>query len=53
MLLLSGFVDNECGSLGFLLGNLLGFDCGGEFGREGKVLEQQVSIGKEYGPQTA
>lgn len=26
--------------MGFLLGNLLGFDSGGEFGREGKMLEQ-------------
>jgi hypothetical protein len=38
LLLLTGFVDNKGGSLRFLLCDLLGFDCGGEFGREGKVL---------------
>lgn len=43
LLLLAGLVDNEGGTLGFLLGDLLGFDCGGEFGREGKVLEIRVS----------
>lgn len=35
---MAGFVDDECGALGFLLSYLFGFDCGGEFGREGKVL---------------
>jgi hypothetical protein len=38
LLLLAGFVDDEGGSLGFLLGDLLGFDGGGEFGGEGEVL---------------
>jgi hypothetical protein len=38
LLFLAGFVDNESGALGFLLSYLFGFDCGGEFGREGKVL---------------
>jgi hypothetical protein len=38
LLLLAGLVDDEGGALGFLLGDLLGFDCGGELGREGKVL---------------
>ena len=35
---LAGFVDDEGGSLGFLLGDLFGFDGGGEFGGEGEVL---------------
>lgn len=38
LLLLAGFVDDERGALGFLLGDLLGFDGGGEFGGEGEVL---------------
>ena len=38
LLLLAGLVDDEGGTLGFLLGDLLGFDCGGELGREGEVL---------------
>ena len=38
LLLLSGLVDDEGGTLGVLLGNLLGFDCGGEFGGECEVL---------------
>ena len=38
LLLLSGLVDDEGGTLGVLLGNLLGFDCGGELGGEGEVL---------------
>lgn len=38
LLLLAGFVDDEGGALGFLLGDLLGFDGGGEFGGEGEVL---------------
>lgn len=43
LLLLAGLVDNESSTLGFLLGNLLGFDGGGELGREGKVLGIRVS----------
>jgi hypothetical protein len=39
LLLLAGFVDDEGGALGFLLGNLLGFDGGGELGGEGEVLK--------------
>ena len=35
---LAGFVDDEGGALGFLLGYLFGFDCGSEFGGEGEVL---------------
>jgi len=38
LFLLAGFVDDEGGALGFLLGDLLGFDGGGEFGGEGEVL---------------
>lgn len=38
LLLLAGLVDDEGGALGFLLGDLLGFDGGGEFGGEGEVL---------------
>jgi hypothetical protein len=38
LLLLAGFVDDEGGALGFLLGDLLGFNGGGEFGGEGEVL---------------
>jgi hypothetical protein len=34
LLLLAGFVDDEGGPLGFLLGDLLGFYGGGEFGGE-------------------
>jgi len=40
LLFLAGFVDNEGGALGFLLGDLLGFDGGGKFGGEGEVLEE-------------
>ena len=36
---LASFVHNEGSPLGFLLGNLFGFDCCGEFGRERQVLE--------------
>jgi len=39
LLLLAGLVDDEGCPLGFLLGDLLGFDGGGELGREGKVLD--------------
>jgi hypothetical protein len=38
LLLLAGFVDDESSALGFLLGDLLGFDGGGKFGGEGEVL---------------
>lgn len=43
LLLLSGLVDNKGGALGFLLGYLLCFHGGGELGREGKVLDENVS----------
>jgi hypothetical protein len=46
LLLLAGLVDNEGGSLSLLLGNLLGFDGGGEFGREGEVLSSLVPVGR-------
>lgn len=51
---MAGFVDDEGGSLSFLLGDLLGFDGGGKFRREGEVLQDIVSkmeIGRreEYG----
>ena len=42
LFLLAGFVDDEGGALGFLLGDLLGFDDGGEFGGEGEVLQRAV-----------
>jgi hypothetical protein len=45
LLLLAGLVDNEGGTLGFLLGDLLGFDCGGELGREGEVLGNVLAGG--------
>jgi hypothetical protein len=35
---LAGFVDDEGGALGFLLGYLFGFYGGCEFGGEGEVL---------------
>lgn len=38
LFLLAGFIDDEGGALGFLLGDLLGFDGGGKFGGEGEVL---------------
>ena len=38
LLLLPGLVHDESGTLGILLSNLLGFNSGGELGREGKVL---------------
>ena len=38
LFLLPGLVDDKGGALGFLLGDLLGLDGGGEFGREGEVL---------------
>jgi hypothetical protein len=36
---LAGLVDDEGGTLGFLLGDLFGFNGGGEFGGEGEMLE--------------
>lgn len=36
---MTGFVDDESGTLGLLLCDLLGFDCGGELGGEGEVLD--------------
>ena len=46
LFLLSGFVYDEGGALGFLLGDLFGFDCGCEFGGEGEVLfEGEVLVG--------
>ena len=44
LFLLAGFVNDEGGALGFLLGDLLGFDCGGEFGREGEVLVDGLAM---------
>lgn len=38
LLLLACLVDDEGGALRFLLRDLLGFDGGGKFGREGEVL---------------
>ena len=38
LLLLPGLVNDEGGTLSVLLSNLLGFNSGGELGREGKVL---------------
>ena len=38
LLLLTGLVDNESGTLGLLMGDLLGLDGGGELGRESEVL---------------
>lgn len=35
LLLLAGLVDQESSTLGFLLGDLLGFDSGSKFRREG------------------
>jgi hypothetical protein len=44
LLLLASLVDYESGPLGFLLSDLLGLDCGGEFGRECQVLlEKRMS----------
>jgi hypothetical protein len=39
LLLLTGFVDDEGGTLRFLLCDLLGLDSGGEFWGEGEVLQ--------------
>lgn len=41
LLLLTSLVDQERRTLGFLLGDLLRFDGGREFGREGEVLRHQ------------
>ena len=38
LLLLTGLVNDESGTLSLLLCDLLGFYGGGEFGREGEVL---------------
>lgn len=38
LLLLASLVDKESSTLSILLGNLLGFDGGSEFGGEGQVL---------------
>jgi len=38
LLLLARLVDDKGSALGFLLRDLLGLDCGGEFGGEGEVL---------------
>jgi hypothetical protein len=38
LLFLPGLVNDEGGTLGVLLSDLLGFDGGGELRREGKVL---------------
>lgn len=40
LLFLACFIHDECCSLSFLLGDLLGFDGGGKFRREGKVLKK-------------
>lgn len=44
LFLLTGFVDDEGGALGFLLGNLFGFHSRGELRREGQVLVNRVSL---------
>lgn len=38
LLLLTGLVDHECSTLSILLCDLLGLNCGCEFGGEGQVL---------------
>jgi len=43
LLFLPSLVNDEGGTLGVLLSNLLGFDGSGELGREGKVLKYLVS----------
>jgi len=43
LLFLPGLVDDEGGTLGILLSNLLGFNSSGKLGREGKVLDYLVS----------
>lgn len=50
LLLLAGLVDQESSTLGFLLGDLLGFDSGGEFRGEGQVLlKGTTSVFKHLG----
>lgn len=49
LLLLPGLVNNEGGTLGILLSDLLGFNSGGELGREGEVLKYLVSWGSSAG----
>jgi hypothetical protein len=44
LFLLAGFVDDECSALGILLGDLFGFDGGGEFGGECEVLNNDIYI---------
>jgi hypothetical protein len=44
LLLLAGLVDDERGTLGLLLGHLLGLDGGGELGREGEVLSRMKPL---------
>lgn len=48
LLLLPGLVNDEGGTLSILLSNLLGFDSGGELGREGKVLGISLAAGHLY-----
>ena len=48
LLLLPGLVNNESGTLCILLSNLLGFDSGGELGREGKVLGVSLATDHLY-----
>jgi len=42
LLLLSRLVDDEGGALRLLLRDLLGFNSGGEFGGEGKLLLEKI-----------
>ena len=44
LLFLPGLVDDKGGALRFLLRDLLGFDGGGEFGREGEVLSYALVL---------
>ena len=51
LLFLPGLVNDEGGTLGILLSNLLSFDSSGELGRESEVLNHLVSgdsLGDEY-----
>ena len=48
LLLLPGLVNDEGGTLGVLLSNLLGFDSGGELGRESKVLGISLAADRLY-----
>lgn len=41
---MAGLVNNECGTLGVLLGNLLGFDGSGELGGEGQMLNSSRDV---------